>query len=121
MNAQVPDKIFYKIGEVHSITRIEPYILRYWESEFGLLRPNKNKNGQRIYRKKDIELVNYIKKLLYEERLTIEGAKKRLLSEHKEKGLQMELNLNKGQHEKIIINVKEKLKLIRKRLKVIPK
>ena len=77
----IPDKLFFRIGEVADLTGVPPYVLRYWESEFKLLRPRKNHAGQRVYRKGDIELVLRIKRLLYEDRLTLEGAKKRLLAE----------------------------------------
>lgn len=72
-----PDKLFYKIGEVSKIADVEPYVLRYWETEFSFLKPRKNKSGQRVYVKKDLELVLQIKRLLYEERYTIEGVRKR--------------------------------------------
>ncbi len=72
-----PDKLFYKIGEVSRIIDVEPYVLRYWETEFPFLKPRKNKSGQRVYVKKDLELVHQIKKLLYEERYTIEGVRKK--------------------------------------------
>ena len=77
----IPDKLYYRIGEVEAITEIPAYVLRYWESEFKLLRPKKNPAGQRLYRKTDLELVLRIKTLLYDERLTLEGAKKRLRAE----------------------------------------
>ena len=73
-----PDKLFYKIGEVSRIVGVEPYVLRYWETEFSFLKPRKNKSGQRVYIKKDVELLLSIKKLLYQERYTIEGVRKRL-------------------------------------------
>ena len=73
----LPDKLFYKIGEVGKITGVEPYVLRYWETEFHFLRPRKNKAGQRAYVKKDLELIMQIKKMLYQERYTIEGVRKR--------------------------------------------
>lgn len=73
-----PDKLFYKIGEVSKIVGVEPYVLRYWETEFPFLKPRKNKSGQRVYIKKDVELLLAIKKLLYQERYTIEGVRKRL-------------------------------------------
>lgn len=72
-----PDKLFYKIGEVGRIAGVEPYVLRYWETEFPFLRPRKNKSGQRVYVKKDLELVLQIKGLLYDERYTIEGVRKK--------------------------------------------
>jgi len=76
--ASYPDKLFYKIGEVSRIAGVEPYVLRYWESEFSFLRPRKSKSGQRIYVRKDLELVLRIKQMLYQDRFTIEGVRKRL-------------------------------------------
>jgi DNA-binding transcriptional MerR regulator len=74
----IPEKLFYKINEVATITKIKPYVLRYWESEFPMLSPEKDENDQRRYRKADIELVLQIKRLLYEEKFTIAGARKQL-------------------------------------------
>jgi DNA-binding transcriptional MerR regulator len=73
----LPDKLFYKIGEVSRITGIESYVLRYWETEFPFLKPRKNKSGQRVYTKKELELILQVKKMLYQERYTIEGVRKR--------------------------------------------
>jgi DNA-binding transcriptional MerR regulator len=73
----LPDKLFYKIGEVSRITGVETYVLRYWETEFPFLKPRKNRSGQRVYVKKDVELIMQIKKMLYLERYTIEGVRKR--------------------------------------------
>src|SRR5512134_3937770 len=81
MDKQIPNKLFFKIGEVCEITDTQPYVLRYWESEFAALAPAKNSSGQRIYRRRDIETILRIKQLLYEEGFTIAGAKKRLESE----------------------------------------
>ena len=78
MERKIPNKLFFKIGEVCEITDTQPYVLRYWESEFPALAPAKNSSGQRIYRRRDIETVLRIKQLLYEEGFTIAGAKKRL-------------------------------------------
>jgi len=78
MDRKIPNKLFFKIGEVCEITDTQPYVLRYWESEFPALAPAKNSSGQRIYRRRDIETVLRIKQLLYEEGFTIAGAKKRL-------------------------------------------
>jgi DNA-binding transcriptional MerR regulator len=71
-------KLYYRIGEVSRITGVKPYVLRYWESEFRWMAPQKSRSRQRLYRKKDIEMIVLIKKLLYEERFTIAGARKRL-------------------------------------------
>src|SRR5260370_40033953 len=81
MDRQIPNKLFFKIGEVCEITDTQPYVLRYWESEFPALAPAKNSSGQRIYRRRDIETVVRIKQLLYDEGFTIAGAKKRLEAE----------------------------------------
>ena len=81
MDKQIPNKLFFKIGEVCEITDTQPYVLRYWESEFQALAPAKNSSGQRIYRRKDIETVLRIKQLLYDEGFTIAGAKKKLEAE----------------------------------------
>jgi DNA-binding transcriptional MerR regulator len=81
MDRPIPNKLFFKIGEVCELTDTQPYVLRYWESEFPALAPAKNSSGQRIYRRRDIETVLRIKQLLYEEGFTIAGAKKRLETE----------------------------------------
>lgn len=80
------EKPFYKIGEVCSLTGTQPYVLRFWESEFPTLAPKKNRTGQRVYRKRDIDLIHRIKTLLYEEEYTIPGARKILESEDGEDG-----------------------------------
>lgn len=72
-----PDKVFYKIGEVSKILEVEPYTIRYWESEFLFIQPKRTKTGQRIYTKEDIDLLKEIKRLLYEEKYTISGVKKK--------------------------------------------
>ncbi len=77
-------KTYYSIREVCEQTGLEPHVLRYWESEFTLLRPKKNRAGNRAYREKDIETIQTIKKLLYEEQYTIPGAKKKLALSSKE-------------------------------------
>jgi DNA-binding transcriptional MerR regulator len=111
----VPDKLYYRIGEVETITEIPAYVLRYWESEFKLLRPKKNPAGQRLYRKADLELVLRIKSLLYDERLTLEGAKKRLRSESR--GLdQMDLGLRGATLEDALKRTRNRLQAIRQRL-----
>jgi DNA-binding transcriptional MerR regulator len=78
MATEIPDKLYFKIGEVCKITNVEPYILRYWESEFKLIKPYRTKSNQRLYRKKDVEAVLKIRKMLYDQKFTIAGAKKKL-------------------------------------------
>ena len=77
----IPEKLFFKIGEVCDITEVQAHVLRYWESEFPMLAPQKNRAGQRTYRKRDVQMVLRIKELLYEDQYTIAGAKKRLTNE----------------------------------------
>ncbi len=72
------DKLYYRIGEVSKITSVKPYVLRYWESEFRWMAPQKSKSKQRLYRRRDIDMILLIKKLLYEQRFTIAGARKKL-------------------------------------------
>jgi len=76
---KIPDnKRYFRIGEVSRIIGVEPYVLRYWESEFAQIRPSRADSKQRTYQRKDLEIIIEIKRLLYEEKMTIEGARKRL-------------------------------------------
>jgi DNA-binding transcriptional MerR regulator len=75
---EIPDKLYFRIGEVSAILGVEPYVLRYWETEFPQLAPKKSGTGHRLYRRKDVELLLLIKRLLYEKRFTIEGARQSL-------------------------------------------
>ena len=72
----IPDKLYFKIGEVAEITGIKPYVLRYWETEFNVLRPSKTKTNQRLYKRKEVEQILEIKRLLYNDKFTIAGAKR---------------------------------------------
>src|SRR5579864_6348253 len=78
---EIPDKLYFKIGEVSDLLGVEPYVLRFWETEFPHLTPKKSGTGHRLYRKKDVELLLRIKHLLYEKRFTIEGARQTLQAE----------------------------------------
>jgi DNA-binding transcriptional MerR regulator len=75
---EIPDKLYFRIGEVARLAGIKPYVLRFWETEFPALGPKKSGTGHRLFRRKDVELVLEIKRLLYEQRFTIEGARKHL-------------------------------------------
>lgn len=86
---EVPDRLYFRIGEVSSITGVPPYVLRYWESEFPALQPRKSGGGQRLYRKRDVALILEIKKLLYQERYTVAGARRRL-TEREERARRLE-------------------------------
>jgi DNA-binding transcriptional MerR regulator len=78
LSALKDGKLYYRIGEVSQITGVKPYVLRYWESEFRLMAPQKSRSKQRLYRQKDIETILTIKRLLYQERYTIAGARRKL-------------------------------------------
>jgi DNA-binding transcriptional MerR regulator len=114
-SAVVPDKLYYRIGEVEALTEVPAYVLRYWESEFKLLRPKKNEAGQRLYRKRDLDLVRRIKSLLYDERLTLEGAKKRLLAESRGSA-QMTIELRGAVLEETLRRLRDRLRALRERL-----
>jgi DNA-binding transcriptional MerR regulator len=114
-----PDKLFYKIGEVSRIVGVEPYVLRYWETEFSFLKPRKNKSGQRVYIKKDVELLLAIRKLLYQERYTIEGVRKRLGlgSVSDAAGAEQDIQKKEVRHSaKVVEHVKKRLREILSRL-----
>ena len=81
---EIPDKLYFKIGEVANLLGVEPYVLRYWETEFNQLTPKKSGTGHRLYRRKDVEILLKIKDLLYEKRFTIEGARQALHGNAKE-------------------------------------
>jgi len=114
---EIAEKLYYRIGEVEEIAGVPAYVLRYWESEFKLLRPKKNPAGQRLYRRRDLELVQRIKTLLYEERLTLEGARKRLLAEsRRSNGAQLELGMREAIYADALKRVRDRLTALRARL-----
>ncbi len=82
----IPEKIYFKIGEVCDLVDVQAHVLRYWETEFPMLSPQKNRSGQRSYRRRDVEISLRIKELLYEELYTIAGARKKLQNELRENG-----------------------------------
>ena len=113
----IPNKLYFKIGEVSTITGVEPYVLRYWESEFKAIKPSRTQSKQRIYRRKDVELILEIKKILYEEKFTIAGARKRLQAVKSQDKKQLNFDFTaKKDHQKILREIKEDLKALRKLL-----
>jgi len=110
------EKRYYRSGEVESLTGVPAYVLRYGEAEFKLLRPKKNPAGQRVYRQRDLDLVRRIKTLLYDERLTLEGAKKRLLTESRRGSEQLELGIRETQYAETLRRVRDRLTALRARL-----
>lgn len=83
---ELPDKLYFKIGEVAKLVGVKPYVLRYWETEFSVIRPGKTRSQHRLYRRRDVEALLEIKRLLHNERYTIEGAKRRLKTPAKSSG-----------------------------------
>lgn len=110
LQKELPFKLFYKIGEASKIVGVNPYVLRFWESEFPFIKPKKTKGGQRLYTKKEIETILLIKKMLYEEKYTIEGVRKKLsrLYQNSESQEQYRRDLI----EKVKIRLKEILEIL---------
>jgi DNA-binding transcriptional MerR regulator len=113
------DKRYYRIGEVSKITDVKPYVLRYWESEFRWMAPTKSRSNQRLYRRKDIDTILLIKKLLHEQRYTIAGAKKKLrdlgLAKALDRGPELETDLPID-HRTRYRKIREELEAIRAQL-----
>jgi len=114
MTPILPEKIYFKIGEVSEIVGVEPYVLRYWETEFDLLKPSKAPSKHRLYKKCDVELLLDIKRLLYTEGFTIEGARKKLREVKKEEKDQLKLPLADQKYKSALIKVKKDLEALRK-------
>jgi DNA-binding transcriptional MerR regulator len=114
------ERLYYRIGEVSRITGLKPHVLRYWESEFKVIKPHKGGSLQRLYRRKDLGLILKIKKLLYEEGFTIAGAKKKIRDLERLENRQMKLKLvekgSNGEAHEFLIALQEELKGIRKML-----
>jgi DNA-binding transcriptional MerR regulator len=108
MGVTIPDKSYFRIGEVGKILGVEPYVIRFWESEFQTVKPTRTKSDQRLYRRKDVEELLRIKSLLYENMFTIAGAKKKLSSMKKEK------SYLDDDHYRILADVKKRLCELRK-------
>jgi DNA-binding transcriptional MerR regulator len=105
----IPEKLYYKIGEVSQITGVEPYVLRYWESEFKIINPVRTNSKQRLFRKRDLELILEVKKLLYKEKFTIAGAKKRLQEIKGLREKQLKLDLPERKYYDGLLRVKKEL------------
>ena len=111
------ERLYYRIGEVSRITGLKPHVLRYWESEFKMIKPYKAGSLQRLYRKKDLDLILKIKKLLYDEGFTIAGAKRKIRDLEKMENKPMKLTLvdkeSNGKDHQLLIAIREELKGIR--------
>ena len=114
------ERLYYRIGEVSRITGLKAHVLRYWESEFKVIKPHKGGSLQRLYRRKDLDLILKIKKLLYEDGFTIAGAKKRIRDLERLENKQMKLRLvekgSNGNAHEFLVALQEELKGIRKML-----
>ncbi|MGH9580846.1 MAG: MerR family transcriptional regulator [Terriglobales bacterium] len=103
----IPDKLYFRIGEVARLCRLPAYVLRFWETEFAQLRPSKSSTGQRMYRRREVEMALRIKELLYEEGFTIAGARQQLRSETKAAKLQPALPFDARQLPKDLRNLRQ--------------
>jgi len=109
MDSIIPEKAYFRIGEVSKILSVEPYVIRYWETEFKTVKPVRTKTAQRLYRKKDVEELLTIRNLLYQQRFTINGAKKQLMKMRSDD----EPAMVNGHQEKLIF-IKRELQQIKK-------
>lgn len=107
-----PKKMYYSISDVASLAKVEPYVLRYWETEFSMLKPKAMRGGRRAYRERDIKLVMMIKKLLYEDRFTIEGARRKLQDMDHVERHQLGIPFEQSARESTLDEVREGLKEI---------
>ena len=102
-------KLYYSIAEVSKITSLKPHVLRYWETEFDELKPSKNRAGNRIYRLNDIKLIFLIKKLLHEDKFTIEGTRKKLAMFRKTKSTQIDMPFKRNERQNLLQSFKKDL------------
>jgi DNA-binding transcriptional MerR regulator len=113
---QLPDKLYFKIGEVAGIVGVKPYVLRYWESEFSVIKPTKAKSKHRLYRRKDVETLLQIKQLLHNERFTIEGARMRIKSLSRNERRQTQLPLTDRTYRSLLIRIKKDIESLHRML-----
>jgi len=109
MDNIIPEKAYFRIGEVSKILSVEPYVIRYWETEFKTVKPIRTKTAQRLYRKKDVEELLTIRNLLYQQRFTISGAKKQLMKMRGD-----DESPPQASYQEKLISIKRELQLIRK-------
>ena len=113
----IPDKLYFKIGEVKKITGVETHVLRYWESEFKIIRPQRASSKQRLYRKIDVENILTIKKLLYEDGYTVPGARKLLTTKKgPKKRIALSSKVSKGRAHSMLAELKSELKKLQQML-----
>jgi DNA-binding transcriptional MerR regulator len=112
MDQSIPDKSYFRIGEVGRLLKVQPYVVRYWESEFKTVRPIRTRSDQRLYRRKDVEELMLIRRLLYEENFTINGARKQLRKMRGEEPSAPDINEGEGQ-DALLAEIEKGLRQIR--------
>ena len=119
LKPELSEKLYYKIGEVAEIVGVKPYVLRYWESEFNIIKPSKTRSKHRLYRRRDVEALLQIKSLLHAQRFTIEGARKQLkvLQKEERKHMQPELPLIDRSYRSVLAEVKRELEALHRMLR----
>lgn len=125
MEVQIPDKLYFKIGEVAEFAGVKPHVLRYWETEFSTFKPTKSRSNQRLYTRKNVELAIHLKDLLHNQGFTISGARKKLREESRQKSVsasvpaveesddQMVLPLVSGYDSKLMTEIIKDLRVLR--------
>jgi len=116
-SVKLPDKLYFKIGEVADLVGVKPYVLRYWESEFSTVKPTKTKSRHRLYRRKDVETLLHIKQLLHNERFTIEGARKRIKALPKDDRRQGQLPLVDRTYRSVLVRIKKDIESLHRMLR----
>ncbi len=120
MKQKTESKIYYSISEAASLTKVKPHVLRYWETQFKMLRPRKNKAGNRMYKKRDLKLIAMIKELLYDKGFTIAGARKKLTDEKDAVRKQLEFSFNDVDRAAMLVEIQRELRGILKEIKTEP-
>ena len=116
---EIPDKLYFRIGDVARLCNVAPYVLRFWETEFTQLKPNKSGTGQRLYRRRDVEMALRIKRLLYDEGYTIPGARQALQAENRSKRAAGQPELPLPQQQQAVQRAETRLHKVRKELREI--
>ena len=111
---EIPDKLYFKIGEVSKLTRVKPHVLRYWESEFKMVSPRKSNGNQRVYTRKDIDLILHIKQLIYKDKLTLQGAKKKVSEFQAKETDQLAFPFSEQKYQKALKSIRKELTSIKK-------
>jgi DNA-binding transcriptional MerR regulator len=121
MKDRTDSKLYYTISEAANLTQVKPHVLRYWETQFKMLRPRKNKAGNRMYRKRDLKLIAMIKELLYERGYTIAGARKKLTDEKDAIREQLEMSFGDVDRAALLLEVQRELRSLLQDLKAEPR